>query len=152
MRVTPVATNFATSSFSESLNVRLCSNPRIAQIIKLWITQSPNRVTTIKRIISRLTSVSVVLKVIFLLRKKLITKAVVEETIFDGISGRPSDFKLKSNPKSIVVLNAPTTINRSFWRLFLMVMWMIFFNEVKGSLLGFVKNSADVFTNHTKWQ
>ena len=110
----PVAISFAISSFTESPNTKFCSSERTAQIIILCITQSPNKVTTINKIISRLTSVSVVLNVTFLLRKKLIIKAVVEEIIFDGISGNPSDLRPKSNPKSIVVLNAPTAINLNF--------------------------------------
>lgn len=94
-------------------------------------------------------SVSVVLKVYFLLAKKLKQKAEVVEIIFADIAGKPKDFNKNNIPKSINVLAPPTAMKRSFVWLFLLATSVVFLNKVKRAIFGLIEYSANVFADNS---
>lgn len=84
-------------------------------------THNPNNVTIVNNSISRFIFVSVALKVYFLFAKKLKQNEIVVDARLAPMTGSPSDFKIKSKPKSSSVLKLPTTKKRIFCWLFFMM-------------------------------
>ena len=122
----------------------------VSQMTSVCNTQRPNSVTITKSTISRATFVSVVLKVYFLLAKKLKINAVVLEIIFATNLSRPSIVRPIKMPKSSAVLRPPTIRNRPSSCLFFMVRLVVFFDEVERTVLGFIEDAANVFADNPK--
>jgi len=124
----------------------------VSQITSVWSTQRPNSVTTTKSTISLATLVSVVLKVYFLLAKKLKTKAVVLEMMFATILSSPSNVNTINIPKSSAVFSTPTTRKRPRVCLLFMMPLVVFFDEIEWATLGLIEDTADIFADDPKAQ
>lgn len=94
--------------------------------------------------------VPVVLKVYFLLAKKLKQKAAEVDKMFAVMTGRPKDLSRNNNPKSMAVFALPTSAKRSLVELFFCATWMIFLDKIERTVFGFGKDACDVLTNHAK--
>ena len=90
-------------------------------------------------------------KVNDLLAKKLNTIATEVDTKLLATVGNPNVTSANNMPKSIAVFNPPIITKRIFSALFFnSSSTMMFLNEIKWALFGFVKYSSNIFANHTQ--
>ena len=148
-----VANNLAANRASCSCETMFLMSGVISQIIPFCNTHSPNSVIIINEIISYLTFLLVDLKVYFLLAKKLKTKAEPVEIVLAAIFGNPKKVSKNNKPKSIAVLIVPTIAKRPICILFFtlgLFRFVIFGNEIARAILGFAKDTGDIFADNTK--